>query len=266
MFKCYLCGNNSAEVVADKEKVRFNVDCKFLKCLKCDLVQMYPQKEMSYEGYGEKKDFKGSKRKVKISKYLKRYVKRGERAFEVGCGEGDNIKYLLKRGVLACGIDLETGNGYESFALNIKQDFIYAIHLAEHLADPKEFVCWMKENLKPNTERDGYTILDGGKWLLEIPCIDDPLIKLYKNKAYDKFCWYPYHLFFYSGQTIKKLFDGMSVKIIRRQEYGVVNHLRWLFRGKPGNWNPHIPIIDDVYKWVLCRLGYSDSLIVVGNV
>jgi len=271
-FRCCLCGNNSAEVVADKSKIRFGVDREVLRCLRCDLVQLFPREEPSYDGYSKKNDFKGQRPKVKISKYLTKYLNVGEKNIEVGCGYGHNQHWLTQKGYSILGMDkdpsvLEGPNAikpyfrfriitkdWKDYTPPAKVDCIYAIHFFEHLAHPKQFLWWVQASLKKD-----------GKFIFEVPCVEDPLIKLYKNKAYDRFCWYPYHMFFYSKRTLENMLCGLNFKIVRRQEYGIVNHLRWMILGKPGNWNPHIPIFDDVYKFLLKFFGYSDSLVVVGK-
>ena len=254
-MKCYLCGSTNSEVVAKKEDIRFGCfasDKKIVQCRSCGLVWLSPpwsseELDQLYQDYWEKKDFPGQKRKVKISKYLTKYITKDESVLEVGCGLGDNVKYLNKKGFTVWGIDKANGaygtmGDYRDFKPNV--DVIYAIHFLEHVPDPKEFIEWMKARSK--------------KFIIEIPCIDDILMKL---PAYRKFCWYPYHLFFYSMKTARLMF-GPKAKIFYRQEYGMVNHLRWLIFGKPGNWNPNIPILDWIYKGILKSLGYGDTLVI----
>ena len=262
-FKCYLCGNTSAEVVADKKTIRFNVDKTVFKCLRCDLIQMYPNEELSYNGYSNKKDFKGHKIKIRpLPKWLFSKITPEMRILEVGCGNGSNISTLNSLGLNACGIDADpTCKGdkivhmdWNDFRTPMKFDVIFGIHFLEHVSDPHLFLEWVMKNLKKN-----------GRFLFEVPSVDDPLIKFYKNKAYNKFCWYPYHMFFYSKKTLESIFIGLDFNVIRKQEYGLINHLRWAIMGKPGNWNPNVRILDTIYKWVLIKLGYSDSLIVIGE-
>ena len=190
---------------------------------------------------------------MKISKYLTNYIYPGDQVLEIGCGHGDNVKYLRSKGINAVGIDKDKSvcDGitkfnwdWKDYNLIDKTDVIYAIHLLEHLPDPKVFIKWIRKN-----SRD---------FIIEIPCIDDVLMRL---PSYRKFCWYPYHLFFYTKETAQMVF-GKNVLIKYRQEYGIINHLRWLFFGKPGNFNWNIPILDTVYKNVLIKLGYGDTLVI----
>ena len=267
MFKCYYCGHNAGEVLATRDGMRFRCfgeNKRILRCTNCNLIQLFPQwsdttLEKLYTNYSEKKDFKGQKRKVKISKYLIKFIKKGDWIIEVGCGQGDNVKYLQSKGFNVFGIDKDPGAAgiqvdVRDYNPIVKLDVVYAIHLLEHLADPALFISWAIDNLEK-----------GGRFIFEIPCVEDPLLKLYKLNAFSNFYWYPYHLFFFSKQTAENLFKG-EAKVIRRQEYGIINHLRWLVFRRPGNWNPHIPILDDIYKFILKRCGYSDTLVVVGNV
>jgi SAM-dependent methyltransferase len=256
-MKCYACENECFDIVAEPNEMRFecfSASKQVVKCQCCDLVQLLPQwteEELTelYSKYSVKEDFKGQTRKVKISEYLPKYIWKWEQVLEVGCGYGDNVEYLRQQGFHVTGIDKETGIDYRDY--KGKADVVYAIHLFEHLPDPRHFVKWLSD-----------TITSDGRFVLEMPSLDNPLLKL---KAFRRFYWYPYHLFFYDKNTIKIFFPTVEVTLI--QEYGLINHLRWLFKGKPGNWNPYIPVLDDIYKFILTKiLGKGDTLLVVGDV
>jgi SAM-dependent methyltransferase len=254
---CYLCGSADNTLIVEAKDMRFECfgkDKQILKCRKCGLIQLTPpwtdeEIDKLYKDYWDKKDFDGHTRKIKISRYLTKYLNKSDRILEVGCGYGDNVIYLKSKGYTVIGIDKSmTSIGrvmdYKDWRDDV--DAVYAIQLFEHLADPKRFVGWLK----------------GKKFILEVPNTDDPLLQL---KAFQKFYWYPYHLFFYTKKTIGRLFP--TARVILRQEYGLINHLRWLVLGRPGNFNAHIPILDDIYKFILTRVfKVSDTLVVVGNV
>lgn len=274
-FKCYLCGGARHKVRARKDDIRFccfNADKKVVECTGCGLTQLWPQwseKELDdlYSRYWKKEDFKGQKRKVKISKYLTVFAKGKKRILEIGCGHGDNIMFLKSKGLDVTGIDKDPAvcDGKTVLNRDIKDyvpeqspDMIYAIHLFEHIPNPGEFITWLDKNLEPC-----------GTFVLEVPCVSDPLLSLYRIKEFSKFYWYPYHLFFYSPDTAKKMFKkftGMKVDVKLRQEYGLINHLRWLLFRRPGNFNGSIPVIDTIYKFLLAKIiKCTDTMVISGK-
>lgn len=274
-FSCYLCGNNAFSIIVNQEDIRFacyGFSKKILKCSKCGLVQLYPQwtdDELKnlYSRYSKKEDFKGYKPKKTVTLYLTKYINKSDRILEIGCGEGSNVRWLCKKGYDITGIDkdptvcdgkLILNYDFCNFINQDKYDFIYAIQVFEHFPDPKKFIDWLANSIGNN-----------GRFLLELPNIDDPLLKVYKNRNFNKFYWYPYHLFCYDKNTISNLFKNhtdLVIKIELFQRYGLINHLRWIILRKPGNINFHIPIIDDIYKLFLIRiLNVSDTLIIVGK-
>jgi len=109
------------------------------------------------------------------------------------------------------------------------------------------------------------SLVQNGIFVLEVPNREDPLLSLYKNKAYDNFYWYPYHSYFYNFQEIENMF-GLRARVYRKQRYGIINHLRWILFGKPGNINFNIPILDNIYKYILVKVfKKSDTIVVIGR-
>ena len=278
-FKCYFCSCEQYTIVALAHEIRFNcydTDRKIYKCNHCKLVQMQPQwseKELDeiYKGYQEKKDFKEQKiSKRAPSKYLSKYLTKEDLILEIGSGDGVDLNYLTKMGYTVTGIDKNAdvcdnitvihGN-YEKAFEEGNYDKVYGIQLFEHIDKPIEFLSTVIKNLTK-----------GGKLVLEFPNIEDPLLSLYKIKEFREYYFRPDHLFFYSPKTaglicrqanIKSTFHQLR-KIKRKQRYGIINHLNWLIRRKPMNGNPHIPILDDIYKFILTKiLRMSDTILLV---
>lgn len=272
-IKCFCCGKTNFEVIKTADEMRFgcfgNKDKKILKCKDCSLVFMYPQwtdEEINdlYATYWSKKDFKNQKNKIKISKYLTKFLKKEEKVLEVGSGLGHNLNYLKSKGYNVIGVDKDPSVCDKKTVFNCtagelegKFDSLYCLHVLEHTNNPNLFVLDCLSRLKTN-----------GKFLFEFPSLDNPLLFLYKIKDFDKFYWYPYHLFYFNKKTTKILFDkieGIEYKIINKLDYGLINHLRWLIFKRPGNINFNIPIVDFIYKKIILALGYSDLTIVYGT-
>lgn len=273
-MKCYICNKKIcyAEIIATKEDMRW--DCfgkeKFIiKCPHCNTVQLIPQwteKELDelYNGYTNQKDFPWQKQAKRITKYLLKYVKDDNFILEVGSGKGENVKFLSDKGYMIEGIDKDPTYCDEIYTkhkdfkdLHGRWDFIYAIQVFEHINNPIEFINKILELLLPK-----------GRFLLEIPNLEDPILSLYHNKAFEKYYYIPHHLYFWTPETIKILFDKSDIKIKIKllQKYGILNHLRWAIFKVPGNWHPHIPILDNIYKLILTRIfKKSDTLIIIGE-
>lgn len=271
-MKCIVCDKSNFSIEIYKEELRqgySGYDKCIVKCLNCKLMFIYPQwtqEELDelYKGYLDKKDFSWQKQIKRITKYLKKYLSSQDIALEIGCGKGDTVKWLRKKGIYVIGIDKDPTYCDEWIIYNkdykdVKNKYtnVYAIQVFEHIADPEEFIKKIQDLL-----------LEGGKFLLEFPNTEDPILTLYKVEKFKKFYYIPFHLFFWTPKTVKLFFDklGIKIKIIRLQKYGILNHLRWIIFGVPGNWHPHIPILDNIYKFILTRIfKVSDTIIVIGK-
>lgn len=275
-FNCYFCKSGVFSVIADKEEMRFGCygfPKKIFKCLDCGLAQLYPQwtdeeLKMLYAKYSQKSDFPGARPKQTISLYLKKYLRKSDFVLEIGCGSGDNLKSLRKKGYNVIGIDKDPTVCDGKVILNYdfqdftqskdKFDCIYAIQVFEHIRGPHRFIEWLYASLKKE-----------GRFLLELPNIHDPLLELYRIDNFKKFYWYPYHLFFYDRQALENIFrefTNIKIEVRLLQRYGLINHLRWLIFKKPGNFNWDIPLLDDIYKFILTRLfNVSDTLLILGK-
>ena len=273
---CGICGCEEFQIIANKKKIRFKCygyDKKILKCNNCGQVQLLPswtENELNelYSKYSGKKDFVGQNRVEDKRFYLDRFIKKKDRVLEIGCGLGGNLKKLKESGYNVIGIDKDpkvcdnilifNKDFQELDEKKNKYDFIYSIHVMEHIPDPKIFVRKIINSLTID-----------GRFVLEVPSIDDPLLSIYKIKEFNRFYWYPYHLYFYNKQTLKNLFaqfGEINYHIKLSQRYGIRNHLSWLIKRKPGSNNKKIPVLDGIYMFLLTKvLNVSDTIIVHGE-
>ena len=276
-MNCVVCGSDLVRGVYGKDEIRWECweqDKHIFECGICKLRFLHPpwtQEEIDrlYHNYFNETDFHGQVQAKRITSYLEKYVKYAHLILEIGCGVGDNIsrlrrKFHPKKWIIGIDKDPHVCNGvysfnfgYEDFKPDVKFDFIYGIQLFEHIQNPRNFICKLLFLLNAN-----------GRFLLEIPNTDDPLLTLYKVEEFQKFYNIPHHLFFYNEKNIRLFFENLHVpiKVIRYQKYGILNHLRWLILKRPGNFHPHVPIIDDIYKYILTKIfKISDTLIVIGK-
>jgi cyclopropane fatty-acyl-phospholipid synthase-like methyltransferase len=274
-FTCHLCGSKTGKIVAKAQDMRFECfghDKNIHECDECGLSQLHSpwtdeELDNLYKQYWSKPDFKGQTRKIKISKYLENHLQKDDKVLEIGCGWGDNVHHLRKKGFDVIGLDKDPqvcdnekilNFDFRKYAPKEKYDMIYGIHLLEHIREPVEFIEQVLGLLKPE-----------GRFLFEIPNMEEPLLSIYRNKAFSKFYWYPYHLFFYTPETAKKVFSkikGIEIDIKRRQEYGLINHMRWVALNRPGNYNKDIPVLDNAYKNMLTKaLRKSDTMVIHGR-
>lgn len=274
-MKCTLCNNNlNFSIIATSSQMRWNCwgyNKRIIKCNSCGLLFLYPQwtqleLDKLYKDYLSEKDFPGQIQAKRITKYLEKHITKTDTILEIGCGKGENLKYLKFKGYNIIGIEKDA-HPIDTHIFNCdyknlnpkftKYNFIYSIQVFEHINDPFHFINKIQELLK-----------NKGKFLLEIPNAEEPILSLYKVKNFQKFYNIPHHVYFWTPQTIKLLFNrlGVKIKLKRKQNYGVLNHLRWLLFRKPGNWHPHIPIVDDIYKLVLEKIiRKTDTLIITGG-
>ena len=275
-MRCPICDSELIRSIYSKEDMRWdcwNYDKHIYECGLCKLRFLFPQwteEELNrlYSGYFQQQDFKGHKQTDRVTIYLDKYVKDSFSILEIGCGLGHNVKRLRNKfpfkTIIGIDKDPNVCDGVLIHNLDYRHvhpahryDFIYGIQIFEHLNDPLNFIFKINRLL-----------ITKGKYLLEIPNSDDPLLTLYKIEEFKKFYNIPHHLFFYNEHNIKLLFEkiGLKVTVTRLQKYGLINHLRWLVFKKPGNFNNHIPILDDIYKLILTKVfKISDTLIIVGE-
>ena len=78
--------------------------------------------------------------------------------------------------------------------------------------------------------------------------VDDALLSVYKIEEFNKFYWYPYHVYFYNKRTLKNLFgefESINFTINLSQRYGLINHLWWLIKRK------QVDIIKRYLYWII---------------
>lgn len=108
---------------------------------------------------------------------------------------------------------------------NRRYDKIFMFHVLEHIEEPAAFLQGLKEQLKP-----------GGAIYIEVPNVDDILVKTYNCNAFKDFYYKKAHLYNFNEKGLTYGFGqaGYQYEITFIQRYDLSNHLYWLGKGRAG--------------------------------
>ncbi|MEX2195749.1 MAG: class I SAM-dependent methyltransferase [Thermoleophilaceae bacterium] len=116
-------------------------------------------------------------------------------------------------------------------------DLVLAYYVVEHLRDPVGDLGRWLAMLRP-----------GGKLAVEVPNVDDALVRYYQVDAFDRFYWQKAHYFNYSWRTMELVMRRAGfaeVETIPEQRYDISNHVHWMLTGKPGGKGKYVDVFDD---------------------
>lgn len=187
------------------------------------------------------------------------YLRAGMQVLEIGPATGGLLTAVRPHVASVTGI--EPGDEYREFAASKgiemlrsldevegrEFDLILAYYVVEHLRDPIGQLHQLHELLAPR-----------GLLAIEVPNVDDALVKLYAVKAFDRFYWQRAHYFNYSHGTLTDVLERAgfaSVETIPEQRYDISNHLHWLSRGEPGGKGRYVHVFDEA-----CNAEYQRCL------
>ncbi len=272
--KCRLCnsGPNNQKIIGDYVYGGLK-EHKFWKCSVCDAVYLYPSLEKQdeekfyreefekfmFSRSGGKTNWNQPEKHIKANeetvrrrwKYLRKEIQNNSRLLEIGCSSGFMLDHFKKNGIKTVGIEpsnifleylkLKGYPVYQSLddlkKAEIKLfDIITHFFVLEHIRDPEEFLRSQLEMLNP-----------GGKIIFEIPCVNDPLLSVYKIPSFGKFYWSVAHHWYFSPTSLSFLLDKLNCKykLIPEQRYDLSNHIIWMLEGKPGGQNHFSNIFSD---------------------
>ena len=212
--------------------------------------------------------------RVRRMAYLEALLpKKGGSILDVGCSSGFMLYPLEKRGFDCVGVEptpssCEYVNSrgipcYENIRdlLKIKKfesgfDLIMHFFVADQTEDPVKFITEQLKMLK-----------QGGKLVFELCSADDPLLSLYKIKAFEGFFWQVAVNYFFSRKSLKNFLEKFQLPfdIILDQRYDLSNHLIWSIDGLPGGMGRFTDVLtkktEDLYRNSLIKSGNCDTLI-----
>jgi SAM-dependent methyltransferase len=271
-------------------------DQHFWKCQSCEMIYLYPtlseeEEERLYntefEKYmakragkdmdwsGPEKHFQSNQREVaRRMPFLEPYLPNVKTVLELGCSSGFMLSALKDKNKLTFGVD-PSGN-FTDFVRRkgiavypsleeLKKDkpqqgFDLLIHyfVFEHVRKPVEFIQDMMPLLNP-----------GGKMIFEVPCVTDPLIEMYRTKAFDEFYWSVVHHWYFNKNSLTRVLEktGYTFQLYPEQRYDLSNHITWMLTGKPGGMGKFSHIfgseLDQLYKERLKANWICDTIIAV---
>jgi 2-polyprenyl-3-methyl-5-hydroxy-6-metoxy-1,4-benzoquinol methylase len=237
--KCALCSADSYEIILKARDLRYHLtddDVSVVKCKNCGLIYLNPRPSKGEMGrfYPEAETYYGinaSSLVKTISKFFSlsqvrgvmKYKRHG-RLLDIGCGAGDFLLNIERRGFEVYGVDIssqackiaqdrlrrrgKTGEGI--FNRELKEcnfpdnyfDVITLWHVLEHLPNPNITLKEIHRILK----KDGILIL-------ETPNIDSLSFKVFrKNYVHLEV---PRHLYHWSHKTIKGILNRNKFKVLK---------------------------------------------------
>lgn len=216
------------------------------------------------------------------------YLKKGKDAayLEIGCGPGYFLNELKKYSSRLYGLELSLDHAryaktlgltiytdpLENVEFDAKFDAIFLFHVLEHIAEPVRYLKRLKSLLNK-----------GGKIIIEVPGIADPLVQLYRIPGFRDFYFQEPHLYYFSEKSFRVMGDkiGMTPKFHSYNQYGIINHLTWAITGKsnvtkraegnavniefekPDSGKKFFDELNKHYLKLLKKFGFDDTLFVV---
>ncbi|SHM79968.1 Methyltransferase domain-containing protein [Anaerosporobacter mobilis DSM 15930] len=291
--KCTLCGNE--EVLPINNSIRNVTDdiLKMYQCTKCHTHFIYPlPKETELEAYydGEfraevhtkayyEKSYMDNifnnftpEAKIRVKRVLSE-LKESDDILEVGTSVGYFLSAISEHVHLAYGTEWDSGaRGYieevianpkiktakNPWDFEQKFDKIFMFHVLEHIEYPVEFLQRLKKQLKTC-----------GKIYIEVPNVDDIMVKTFENDAFKNFYYKKAHIFNFNEVGLNYIFDlaGFKSEIRFIQRYDLSNHFHWLAKGLPSGNGYYKNIlsneVNEEYVKCLVKAKQTDTLFAV---
>lgn len=285
---CTLCGCEDTEKIDSLIRNADNDTYKMYRCNCCETHFLYPRPqgeelEEYYDGtFREQVHSKVYYEKEHMDKVFKRFyseaIRRVDRVkselkptdcvLEVGCSVGYFMKAVSEYVGKVYGTEWDKKAGqyikdtFPDFkvAMNpqdfgVKFDKIFMFHVLEHIENPADFLESLKELLKP-----------GGVIYIEVPNVDDVLVKTYKCKEFLEYYYKLAHIYNFNEKGLRFIFDkaGVVGDIEYIQRYDLSNHMVWLGQGIPKGQGKYKDVlgleVNQVYVESLKRVGQTDTL------
>lgn len=216
-IRCPQCGDDV------HQKFFYLRDKKLYKCSSCNLVYSIPREvpidlyDSAYSQSGEYSNYLLNHNSPKVTWAMKRFLhstKVPGKLLDIGCSTGVFLNAAIKKGWMVEGIEISESAGkickkntganifigkVEDFPTEHRFDAITAWEVLEHTSYPIDFIEKAKKLLRK-----------GGILCLSVPNWDSPWTRNSKLIQH----WPPYHLSFWTPQSLKTLFSIEDFKIV----------------------------------------------------
>lgn len=289
-IQCTLC--NCKEVTYIPNQVRNDTEGKYkmYRCSGCETHFLYPRPENEqlldyYDGKFREEVHTDTYYNVeKLQRVFKRFtpealvrvnrvmedVSAEDEILEIGCSVGYFIEAIADKVKAVCGTEwdqkaqefIRNNTKYANVSVSSnpedfgkKFDKIFLFHVLEHIEEPIAFLEHLKSVLKPN-----------GSIYIEVPNVDDILVKTYECDAFKDYYYKKAHLYNFNEKGLRYVFEraGYQCELQYIQRYDISNHLYWLNVGLPKGKGKyaHIlgPTVNEEYVKALKEHKQTDTL------
>lgn len=278
-FSCYLCGGKSISI--RRGHARDNENLVPLECNQCGLVTLSSFDHISKNFYEDSRmhadipcvpDIMTQIGHKDCARRYNDFVNFlvDKNVLDIGCGDGAFLALAKTIAARVAGVEpdkqwkarhkilgLDVAPSLSDLPAGSLFDTVTMFHLLEHIPDPLPFLEHIKHFLSSES-----------RMVVEVPNAQDALLTLYESLAFSEFTYWSPHLFLYTPETLKKLFQLAGYRQLEEhqfQRYPLANHLYWLAKGEPAGqtrW-PELdtPTLNHAYADALAALGKCDTII-----
>lgn len=292
-IECPLCKQDDITPIHSKVRNIPDASSKMYKCEHCQTHFLYPQPqeeqlEVYYDGqFREEVHSAAYYDKAKLDTVFQAFspeastrVSRIEQELqptdellEIGCSVGYFLSAVVNKVQTAYGTEWDSrARAYINEVLadprirakknpqdyQMQFDKIFLFHVLEHIADPILFLNGLKPLLKKT-----------GKIYIEVPNVDDIMVKTFRCDAYMDYYYKKAHLYNFNETGLNYIFEhcDLSYDIRHIQRYDISNHFYWLANKNPGGKGYYKNILSDqvneAYVKSLIDAKQSDTLFAV---
>ena len=291
--ECTLCGSRDTKYIPNQIRNDTKGQFKMYRCACCETHFLYPRpkstqlqeyydgvfrEEVHSESYYDEETLDRVFRKFLPEAELRAKrvageLKQEDEILEIGCSVGYFLDAAAERVQAVYGTEwdkkaqqyikehlnqsnIQVSDNPEDF--NRKFNKIFMFHVLEHIEEPVSFLKNLKKLLKSD-----------GRIYIEVPNVDDILVKTYECEAFKNYYYKKAHLYNFNEKGLAYIFEhaGYQYRIDFIQRYDLSNHLYWMGKGLPGGKGKYKDIlgeaVNDEYIKALKRNRQTDTLFAV---